>query len=169
MRTMLFGALAALVLTAAPAHAGGAPNYPKVRKVLEAAGLMGRWGVDCDAPAGSTEWETIEVTDKGIVQSVEGGDDVISTYYITEARRLSATEVRMKLLYIPEGGTDAEDDDIPGGENATTVVYRVEANRQMTWTSIGPDGAPLITDGAFIDSDEHSKWYNRCPAERAAQ
>jgi len=173
MRSFLLAAAAATALSvglaAAPAHAGGAPNYAKVRRVLDSMGLMGSWGVDCNAMPSSTQWETIEVTDKGVVQSVEGGDDSISTYRIISAKRLNRTDVRMKFLYIPEGGTDAEDGGEPSPEQATTVVYRVEANRQMTWSSVGPDGEALITAGVFADGDEHSEWYNRCPADRSAQ
>lgn len=172
MRNLMIAAVAAIALSfglaAVPAHADSAPDYAKVRRVLDSMGLMGTWGVDCNAMPSSTDWETIEVTDKGVVQSVEGGDDVISTYRIISAKRLNRTDVRMKFLYIPEGGTDAEDGGDPSPEQATTVVYRVEANRQMTWSSIGPDGEALITAGVFADGDEHSEWYNRCPAAPAA-
>lgn len=171
MRNLMIAAVAAttlsLGLAAVPAHADSAPNYVEVRRVLETMGLLGTWGVDCNAMPSSTEWETIEVTDKGVVQSVEGGDDVISTYLIIDARRLNSREVRMRLLYVPEEGPDSEGDDY-SPDQVTTVVYRVEGDRQMTWSSVGASGEPLITDGVFIggdgeDGSGRSKWYNRCP------
>lgn len=165
MRTLVFAGLAALTL-AAPATA--ATDNAGIRRVIESMGLMGEWGVDCDAMPSSTEWETIAVSDKGVVQSIEGGDDVITTYNIIEATRLNRREIRMKLQYIPEDGPDNEGGDYSPDE-ATTVVYRVEANRQMTWSSVGPDGEPLITRGQFVTSDGSSKWYNRCPAQVPAQ
>ena len=73
MRTLIFAALAAFALTpalaAAPARAAESVPAPpavsaanaKVRQVFEAAGLIGTWGVDCNAQASSTEWESITI------------------------------------------------------------------------------------------------------------
>src|SRR3569832_730952 len=102
MRTLFFAGFAALFLTAAPAAADPVTLHPTdaaTVRVIRDAGLMGVWGVDCNAMASSTEWETIALSDKGVLTSEQGGDDVISTYLIMDAVRLSPTEVRMKLLY----------------------------------------------------------------------
>ena len=158
MRTLVFAGLAALTLAAAPATA--ATDNAGIRRVVESFGLMGDWGVDCDAMPSSTEWETIEVSDKGVVQSIEGGDDVITTYNIIEARRLNRREIRMKLQYVPEDGEEGGD---YSPDEAVTVVYRVEANRQMTWSSVGANGEKLIERGQFVTSEGSSQWYQRCP------
>lgn len=159
MRTLLLAALAAFALSpafaAAPASAAGAPadaaTRAKVRQVFEAAGLIGTWGVDCNASASSTEWEVITVEPDGSVQSAMGGDDEITTFDIIDARRLNSREVWMKVINTDDG-------------ESMTFVYRVEPNRQMTWSSINGEGQRLITRGRFANGDDTSSWYNRCPA-----
>ena len=153
MRTLF--ALTALVaaLSAAPVLAADpAPENAAVRRTLEAAGLMGVWGVDCDAMASSLQWEQIVMGDDGWVQSVEGGDDSIASYRITAVERLNATDLRM---------TFAPVDPAVDGEGLE-VVYRVEPDRQMTWSSKTQAGEVLVADGRFTDG-EMGQWYQRCP------
>jgi hypothetical protein len=160
MRTVILAALAAFALTpalsAAPARAADAApvdaaTRAKVRQVFEAAGLIGTWGVDCNAPASSTEWEIITIEPDGSVQTAMGGDDELDVFDIVDARRLNSRDIWMKVI-------DTEDGD------AMTFVYRVEANRQMTWSSINAEGRRLITRGRFANGQDQSSWYNRCPA-----
>ncbi len=164
MRTVTLAALAAFslapALSAAPASAADAApvNAPvdaatraKVRQVFEAAGLIGTWGVDCNAQASSTEWEIITVESDGSVQTAMGGDDELDVFDVVDARRLNSRDVWMKVI--------AEDDGRP-----MTFVYRVEPNRQMTWSSVNAEGRKLITRGVFANGEDRSSWYNRCPA-----
>ncbi len=163
MRTLIFAALAAFALTpalaAAPARAAESVPAPpavsaanaKVRQVFEAAGLIGTWGVDCNAQASSTEWEIITIEPDGSVQTAMGGDDELDVFDVVDARRLNSRDIWMKVI--------AEDDG-----RTMTFVYRVEANRQMTWSSINAEGRKLITRGLFANGDDRSSWYNRCPA-----
>jgi hypothetical protein len=163
MRTIILAAIAAFALTpalaAAPASAAGTPAAApvsaaanaKVRQVFEAAGLIGTWGVDCNAPASSTEWEIITIEPDGSVQTAMGGDDELDVFAIVEARRLNSRDIWMKVI--------AEEDG-----RAMTFVYRVEPNRQMTWSSINSEGRRLITRGLFANGQDRSSWYNRCPA-----
>ena len=164
MRTLILAALAAFALSpalaAAPARATEAPaaapavdaaTRAKVRQVFEAAGLIGTWGVDCNAQASSTEWEIITIEPDGSVQTAMGGDDELDVFDIVDARRLNNRDIWMKVI--------AEDDGRP-----MTFVYRVEPNRQMTWSSINAEGRRLITRGRFANGQDQSSWYNRCPA-----
>lgn len=161
MRTLILAALAAFALaptlSAAPARAADAPapvdaaTRAKVRQVFEAAGLIGTWGVDCNAQASSTEWEIITIEPDGSVQTAMGGDDELDVFEIVEARRLNSRDIWMKVV-------DTEDGD------SMTFVYRVEPNRQMTWSSINAEGRRLITRGLFANRQDRSSWYNRCPA-----
>ena len=163
MRTLILAALAAFALTpalaAAPARAAeSVPTPPavsaanaKVRQVFEAAGLIGTWGVDCNAQASSTEWEIITIEPDGSVQTAMGGDDELDVFDVVDARRLNSRDIWMKVI--------AEDDG-----RAMTFVYRVEANRQMTWSSVNAEGRKLITRGLFANRQDRSSWYNRCPA-----
>lgn len=159
MRTLILAATAAFALAVAPASAAEPTPSPaanaaanaKVRQVFEAAGLIGTWGVDCNAPASSTEWEIITVEPDGSVQTAMGGDDELDVFTIVDARRLNSRDIWMKVI--------AEDDG-----KSMTFVYRVEPNRQMTWSSINSEGRRLITRGLFANGSDRSSWYNRCPA-----
>ena len=153
MRRLVLAA-AFLALSAFPAAADPA----EVKRVLEEAGLFGHWGVDCEAMASSTEWEQIVVDARGVPQSIVGGDDSIWTYDIVAAERLDADEVRMSFSPV-----DLPGDDVVSPDDGIVVVYRVEANRQMTWQSTTAGGERLIADGRFRDGDSRSEWYNRCP------
>lgn len=162
MRTVILAALAAFALTPtltpAPARAAGAPAATpanaaanaKVRQVFEAAGLIGTWGVDCNA-ASSSEWEIITVEPDGSVQTAMGSVDEPDVYDIVDARRLNSREIWMKVIDVDDG-------------KSMTFVYKVEPNRQMTWSSINSEGRRLITRGVFANGEDRSSWYNRCPA-----
>lgn len=167
MRTVTLAALAAFALApalaAAPVRAAesAAANTPapsavsaanaKVRQVFEAAGLIGTWGVDCNAQASSTEWEIITLEPDGSVQTAMGGDDELDVFDVVDARRLNSRDIWMKVIDTDDG-------------KAMTFVYRVEPNRQMTWSSINSEGRRLITRGKFANGQDESSWYNRCPA-----
>jgi len=149
----LFLAAAFLALSAVPSLADNA----QVKRVLEEARLMGTWGVDCEAMASSTDWEQIVVDERGVAQSIVGGDDSIWTYDIVEAERLNAGEVRLKFVPV-EDPNEGEDDREP-----IILVYRIDGDRQMTWRSTRASGGALITDGLFADGETRSEWYQRCP------
>jgi len=157
MRTLI---AAALVLFAAPVQAG--EPGAEAGRVLQEAGLVGAWAVDCADP-NEFDRETIGPGPRGFFQSVMGGDDYLETYDIVAARRLDGGDVEMALRPV------AEDEDGAGGGDAAdlAVVYRVEGDRQMTWSSIDAGGRPLITDGVLAgDGTQKSLWYHRCDAGR---
>lgn len=153
MRRLMFVA-ALLVLAAAPARADPAA----VREVLEEARLIGTWGVDCAAMASSLDWEQIVVDDRGVPQSIVGGDDSIWTYDIVDAEILLGGDVRMR--FEPVDGPGEAD---AGQLSALVLVYKVERDRQMTWHSRRVGGQVLITEGLFADGETRSEWYYRCP------
>jgi hypothetical protein len=151
------------VATAAlPAAAVGAPDNRMIGRVLDQAGLVGVWGTDCDN-ASSTEWETIAADDRGVYQSIEGGDDYVSTYDIVSAERLNVRDIRMDMVIINDEMSEAES---AADQQRITVVYRIEGDRQMTWSSVGANGEKLITRGVFADGERRSEWYHRCPNGR---
>jgi hypothetical protein len=168
MRTPFFAALAAFSLAAAaPASAVEKADNAQVGRVLERAGLVGVWGTDCDNPA-STEWETIAADERGVFQSIEGDDDAISTYDIVSARRLNSRDIRMDMVYVNDAPSDAEGEETGDRYSRITVVYRIEGDRQMTWSSVAANGDKLITAGVFADGEQRSEWYHRCPNGRPA-
>ncbi|MBX7248694.1 MAG: hypothetical protein K1X35_06515 [Caulobacteraceae bacterium] len=166
MRTA-FLALAALTLVAAaPAAAVTPPDNARIGRVLNEAGLVGVWGTHCD-DVNSDDWETIAADARGVYQSVEGGDDYVSTYDIISARRLNSRDVQMDMVLIPDEDSDAEGDDPEADAyNQITVVYRIEGDKQMTWSSVTSRGEKLITRGVFAGGDQRSEWYYRCPNGR---
>jgi hypothetical protein len=167
MRTAFYAAVAAFALAAAaPASAVEKADNAQVGRVLERAGLVGVWGTDCDN-AGSTEWETIAADDRGVFQSIEGSDDAISTYDIVSARRLNSRDIRMDMVYVNDEPSDAEGEDPDSGAySRITVVYRIEGDKQMTWSSVAANGDKLITSGVFAGGEQRSEWYHRCPNGR---
>lgn len=148
MRALLLAPLA-LTLIAVPARADDAA----VLRVMEESGLMGSWAVDCDAsPSMDTPWEVIAVGDDGLVRAINDGGEYRSTYVIVDARREGANDVAMTAREEREDGAYGE---------PLSLVYRVEARRQKTWTSTTSDGVELVTGGYFPSGDENP-WYARC-------
>jgi hypothetical protein len=158
MRIHLLAASAALTFAAAafPTRADNAD----VQRVLSGAGLMGSWAVDCSATPGETEYEDIVSDARGGVQSLEGGHEYQSNYDIVEAERVGDHDVRMRMIPLP-----LDDEQPPAGP--IVVVYRVEGDQQMTWSSVTAAGEVLIAEGQFAGSEQHSQWYHRCPASLA--
>jgi hypothetical protein len=147
----LVACLTAIALaTAGPAFAA---SKSKVRKVIEAAGLMGWSAQDCSKPAGADNaWERFEVGEEGYVtdSDFEGTDG--SSFYVVDARKLKTGEIWMRL-------------EVNLGEPDLTVTYRIEGQRHMTWTARTAEGTLVIDQGKWVNSDEagESAWYTRCP------
>lgn len=158
MRSLILALSVATALMGLASAPPALADNAAVKRTLEEVGLIGTWGLDCEAMASSTGWEEIVVDERGVVQSIEGGDNSIYTYDIVEATRLDERDVRMKFVPVDDDGDDEDD----AGENLI-VVYRVEADRQMSWSSRLEGGDALITDGLFRDGETRSQWYQRCP------
>lgn len=158
MRRLLLAAVCLALSTGALSTGAAAADPAAVREVMEEARLIGTWGLDCQAMASSTDWEQIIVDERGVVQSIVGGDDSIWTYDIIDAEILLGGDVRMTFQPVEApGGEDAR------GQGPLLLVYRVEADRQMTWHSRRAGGQALITEGVFADGETRSEWYQRCP------
>lgn len=155
MRSAVVGlALLALTGCSAPASetapAAAAPSRAdnaRIKGVLEDAGLIGTWGVNCAGPLNSAEWETIGIEADGTPKTHLGGGTLTTDYVIVDAARTAPGEVKATV--------NADDQRL-------VIVYRVETDRQMTWSSNVEGGQALITDGVSI-SGRQSAWYNRCP------
>lgn len=130
-----------------PAPPPSSTDNARIRGVLEEAGLIGTWGVNCAGPLDSVEWERIAVEADGVVRTHLGGGDQSMDYLIIDAVRTGPGEVKATVQ------ADSE---------KLVVVYRLERDRQMTWSSFIEGGQTLITDGVSI-SGRRSAWYNRCP------
>lgn len=142
--------LAALV-TALAAGPAFADSKAKVRKVIEATGLMGSWAQDCARPPGpDSAWETFTVDADGYVidTDYEGTDG--SAMYVTRASRKGrdvAFRVEMEL-----------------GLPQLDLVYRLESGRLRTWSSRDPDeGNYLIRQGRWVGEDtRETSWLTKC-------
>lgn len=150
-------ALAAALLAFAAVPAQAAPvNKAKVRKVIEAAGLMGYWAVDCSkAPGPDNPWETFTVDPEGYVLDgdYEGTDG--ETAYVVEARKLNDHQVWFRY-------------EVTLGEPELELVYEIQGDRHRTWSSRASDGSWLIRRGVWeTDADPgQSQWYRKCPANQ---
>jgi len=131
----------------APPVATSPADNARIKGVLEEAGLIGTWGVNCSGPLNSAEWETISIEADGTPKTRLGGGTMSMDYVIVDAERTTPGEVTAKV--------NADD-------RRLVVVYRLERDRQMTWSSRIEGGDALITDGVSI-SGRQSAWYNRCP------
>jgi len=147
---MLAGAL--VIGLAAPVEA--AASKGKVRKIIEAAGLMG-WSAaqDCSKPASvDNPWERFYVGEDGRVMDAdyEGTDG--SEFYVVDARKLRNGDIWMKL-------------EVSLGEPDLTITYRLDGSRHRTWTSRTAEGTLMIDQGVWTNSDEPgaSVWYAHCP------
>lgn len=149
----LVACLTAIALASAAAGPAFAASKSKVRKVIEAAGLMGWSAQDCSKPAsGDNAWERFEVGEEGYVtdSDFEGTDG--SSFYVVDARRLRNGDIWMKL-------------EVNLREPDLTVTYRIDGPRHRTWTSRNAEGTLMIDAGVWQNSDEPgaSVWYTRCP------
>ncbi len=133
--------------TAPAAATPSRSDNARIKGVLEEAGLIGTWGVNCAGPLNSAEWETIGIEADGTPKTRLGGGTLTMDYVILDAVRTAPGEVKATV------GADNE---------RLVIVYRVEAERQMTWASNIEGGQALITDGVSV-SGRQSAWYNRCP------
>ena len=124
-----------------------AAENSRIKGVLEEAGLIGTWGVNCNGPLDSAEWETIGVAADGSPQTTLGGGAHSTDFRIVDAASTTPGEVRAKVE------TDGRH---------LVIVYRIEGDRQITWSSSIEGGDALITDGVAI-SGRQSAGYNRCP------
>lgn len=144
--------LAVLTLAGCSAPPPASPPLPaadnaRIMDVLDEAGLIGTWGVNCDGPLDSAEWETIGVAADGSPQTTLGGGARSTDFRIVDAASTTPGEVKAKVE------TDGR---------RLVIVYRIEGDRQITWSSSIEGGDALITDGVSI-SGRQSAWYNRCP------
>lgn len=133
--------------TGAPPPAASAAENARIKGVLEEAGLVGTWGVDCEGPLNSAEWERIEIEPSGVARTHLGGGDYTMDYLIVDAVRTAPGEVKATV--------QADDKHL-------VIVYRLEQDRQMTWASSIEGGETLISEGVS-KSGRQSAWYNRCP------
>jgi len=145
--------LLALALAVAAATPGRAAD-PEVLRVLEEAGILGKWALDCSRPASDENaWETIAVDPgDGEIRAVEDHAEWESVYRIVGARRVDARDVAMDLIW--ESGEDTP---------PMQVIYRHEEGRQKTWWSKDETGAVLIEDGKLVADGSENPWFSRCP------
>lgn len=139
---------AALAAAATPALAD---SRAKVRKVIEASGLMGAWAQDCARPPGpDNAWETFTVDADGYVidTDYEGTDG--TAMYVTRASR-KGRDVAFRL-------------EMELGLPQLDMVYRLENGRQRSWSSRDPDeGNYLIRNGHWVGDDpQETRWLSKC-------
>ena len=145
-------ALAAALLALAAAGPALAASKSKVRKVVEAAGLMGWAAQDCSrGPSGDNVWERFFVDEDGyvVVSDMEGADGIPS--YVVDARKLRNGDVWVRL-------------EIDLGEPDVSQTYRLDGPRRRVWTLHNAEKTLLIQDGVWVGPETgQSVWLTRCP------
>jgi hypothetical protein len=154
-RLIVFSALTlACALASAPPAA--AADKAGARRALERAGLIGSWAEDCARPPSTgNAWEIIAIDGEGVATTTdyEGPDG--AGFIIASARRLNSRDLKMRLEVEP-------------GVLEMTVVYRIEGDRQRTWSVANEHGVVMVRDGQWaLDEVGQSAWYQRCPGPPA--
>lgn len=149
---LILALLAAAIATAGTTSPTlAATSKSKVRKVVEAAGLMGWSAQDCTRPASSDNaWEQFYLDEDGYVVDAdyEGTDGY--PMYVVEAKRRSNGDVWMRL-------------EVNLGEPEMDMTYRFDGQRHRTWTLRNASGATVVRDGQWVEEAGQSEWYARCP------
>lgn len=151
MRLTVAFLLAAIAAGVAAGPACAAPSKAKVRRVIDAAGLMGWSAQDCSRPAGADNaWEQFYVDEDGYVidADYEGTDG--SPMYVVDAKRRSNGDVWMRL-------------EVSLGEPEMDLTLRMDGARHRVWTLRNEPGTTVIREGQWVQETGHSEWYTRCP------
>ena len=151
MRKPLIAPVVTAVLIVLAAGPTLAADKARVRRAVEAAGLMGAWAEDCSKPpAPDNAWETFTVDMDGYVidTDYEGTDG--TPMYVTRASRkgpLVSFRVEVEL-----------------GLPQLDMVYRLEGGRMRTWSSRDPEeGGYLIRNGRWVGPDtRETRWLTKC-------
>lgn len=151
MRLVVALLAAAIAAGAMASPALAAPSKAKVRKVIEAAGLMGWSAQDCSRPAGADNaWEQFYVDEEGYVidADYEGTDG--SPMYVVDAKGRSNGDIWIRL-------------EVSLGEPEMDMTLRMDGARHRVWTLRNEPGTTVIQEGQWVQETGQSQWYTRCP------
>ena len=149
------GALAALLLAAAPALADESP----VPGALQQFGLLGTWAIDCARAAGpGDEYSIYAVSPSGEATLTytrgEAFRDIV--YAIRTAERVDDDRLELHVLHLPE-------------RIQVNLVLRKEGDSVRVWSSHTPDGRMLVIDGVITGNGKDSPRFKRCGGSFSAQ
>lgn len=144
MRLLVVGFL---VLSAMSVEAV-AGDAPQGSAILLAAGIDGRWAVDCNQPPSETNANlTYEAPDNGGPKQ----------HYRVDPLEDHVTEL-LDVARLKNGDLQWV---IAEGEVMLTIVTQLKDNRLRTWSSSSTDGRQYITKGKLGDG-KPVPWFNKC-------
>ncbi|HKX11498.1 MAG TPA: hypothetical protein VJN67_25075 [Stellaceae bacterium] len=141
-------ALAALLLTAAPALADESPVLGTLRQF----GLLGTWAMDCAHPASpDNEYSVYAISASGEATLSYGRGEPYRdiVYAIRSAERLAPDRLALQVLHMP--------DRVP-----VDLVLRKEMGLLQVWSSHTLDGRMLVTEGVITGNGKASPRFQRC-------
>jgi len=128
---------------------------PSVEDLFRQFGLFGTWAVDCSQPV-TPENLYVVVAMPGPGQIVENHDlgpaGVINRYRILSAKRLSATELAVDVMFQP--GTEFEE--------KQKLVWSVHGGTRRTMRNQPEHGPPVVQDGVALGFGIETPLLHKC-------
>jgi hypothetical protein len=146
MRKLAIGTLLALVVAASPALANADGD------LLNKAGMLGSWAVDCSKPPGKTNpYQLFAPSSSGgptrTLQMDNPGLD--GTLKIKDVRIISGDRVGLSWTG-------------RSGDVLRMIILKV-GNRHKGFESVNVrDGKVLVKDGHFVSSGKETPWFTKC-------
>jgi len=144
VRAIVFGFL----VSSAMSVIAFADDASRGSAILEAAGVDGRWAVDCNAPASEANAMLTYVTPDNASPTEHYRVDPVEDH-VTELLDVSRLKNGDLQWVIAEG------------EVMLTIVTQLKDNRLRTWSSSSSDGRQYITKGKLGDG-KPVPWFNKC-------
>ena len=133
--------------------AAAAPPTPAA--MFRAFGLLGTWAVDCRLPASPRNpYVSDFLEDAGAVVEEHhlGPDYAVNHYRVLSAKRLSATEVELEVLFQP--GSEAT--------HQQRLVMRVSNGRRRTLFNQPQDGKVRVKNGVALGAGVKTPTLTKC-------
>jgi hypothetical protein len=146
--------LLSVVLTALPA-AAVPEEGPPPEQLFKQFGLFGEWAGDCAAPAApeNPHVNISEIAPGVILEEHDlGPDNVLNRYSVLAARRLSATELSVEVLFHP------------GAENEERqmLTFQVRDNTRRTMFNQVKGGPVQVKDGIVLWNGSKTPVLHKC-------
>jgi hypothetical protein len=144
VRAIVFGFLVSSAVSAI----AFADDASRGSAILQAAGIDGRWAVDCNSSASAANVMLTYVTPDNASPTEHYRVDPVEDH-VTELLDVSRLKNGDLQWVIAEG------------EVMLTIVTQIKDNRLRTWSSSSSDGREYISKGKLGDG-KPAPWFNKC-------
>ncbi len=144
--------VAALVLAAVMSAAEAAPS---TEELFQQFGLFGTWAVDCKrSPSPDNPHVNITSPSRGLILEDHdlGKDNTVNRYSILSAEKLSATQISVRVIFQPGGGS----------EERQRLIRAVHDGTLRTVFNQPEDGPVRVKDGVAVAYGVRTPLLKKC-------